>query len=344
MTKKEKKLAEIRELHALGTGLSLSVAAEISAEMEKKEAPADWLQLVWYSDECGGRLVRFKTGNPHANSALRKMSQKTDREQVTEIPILPDNDDEIIECDISDLRIISKAKPNGRLAASLSRTRRRIYEIAACNEWEWFFTGTLDSEKCDRYDLSGTYKRISQFVRDYRKKQVGARITNLIVPEQHKDGAWHFHGLLNGITEAELHKFSLSEQLPLRIRATIEKGQDVYTWEEYAERFGYSTMTKVGSHLAVSKYVTKYITKELLSDKTDSKRKIYYASRGLKKPEVLAEGTTVCGSLPDYDFENDWVAITDVTDTDERDSILSRYFGFCPKKRTEMLDTFHEMC
>lgn len=337
MTKKEKILSNIRELHSIGTAEAMRVAAEMQSELERVTIPRDWLRVVWYSDDCGGKLVRFKAGNPYSQAAetvinqkfnAKYMSNKTDRKE--ENKLLSDkqdsNSEEIIVCDASDLQIISKAS-DGRLAASISRTRRRIYEIAACNKWQWFFTGTLDDEKCDRHDLNGTYSRISQYIRDYRKRQQGERITYLIVPEQHKDGAWHFHGLLNGISEAELHKFSLREKLPNRIRETIKKGQEVYTWEGYAERFGFSTLTKVGSHAAVSRYVTKYITKELLSDKHDSNRKLYYASRGLNKPTILAEGHSVNGLLPCCDYENDWVCLKRIDERDEAESICAEYLG-----------------
>lgn len=310
MTQKEKICTTIRELYGIGTAEAMKVAAELSAEAEKIETPREWLRAVWYSDECGGRLVRFKAGNPHGKKKI--LSDKKDR-----------NEDEA---------------PKKRLSASLSRTRRRIYEIAACNEWEWFFTGTLDGEKNDRFDLNATYKRISQYMRDFRRKQSGTRITYMIVPELHENGAWHFHGLLNGITEAELHRFSLDEVLPYRIRRMIEKGQDVYTWVGYAERFGYSTMTRVRSHAAVCRYVTKYITKDLLSDKQDSNRKLYYASRGLKKPELLAEGHSICGCNPDFDFENEWVALTAVTSVEEKEALLARYFGICPINSTDTID------
>ena len=36
-----------------------------------------------------------------------------------------------------------------KLSASLSRTRAAIYELALCNEWEWFVTLTLNPEYPD---------------------------------------------------------------------------------------------------------------------------------------------------------------------------------------------------
>lgn len=299
--KKERKkqvLSIVHELQGIGTEESMRVAADYAAELEKMETPRDWLRVVWYSDECGGRLVRFKTGCPYGR----------DRSKIATA-----DDTETLE------------RENKRLAASLSRTRRRIYEIAACNEWTWFFTGTLNGEKCDRNDLNGTFKRLSQFVRDFRKSQSGARIVYMIVPEQHKDGSWHFHGLLQGISEAELYKFSEADNIPAKLKKRISEGEELFTWKGYERRFGWATLSRVKSHAAVSKYVTKYITKDLQDCAQASNAHLYYASKGLRKPEVLAEGTSINGLLPYTDFENEWVALRSLSEKEEAEAIITRY-------------------
>ena len=117
------------------------MCAEEYPFQEPKECE-QWVKVIRYSEKCGGKVVVFKAGNPH----IRKEGRRKDAQSATE-----------------------EEREEGRLAQSLSRTRRRVFEIAACNPWEWFFTGTLDGEKCDRNDLNGTFKRLSQWVRDYRK-------------------------------------------------------------------------------------------------------------------------------------------------------------------------------
>lgn len=299
--KKERKkqvLSIVHELQGIETEESMRVAADYAAELEKMETPRDWLRVVWYSDECGGRLVRFKTGCPYGR----------DRSKIATA-----DDTETLE------------QENKRLSASLSRTRRRIYEIAACNEWTWFFTGTLNGEKCDRNDLNGTFKRLSQFVRDFRKSQSGAQIVYMIVPEQHKDGSWHFHGLLQGISEAELYKFSKADNIPAKLKKRISEGEELFTWKGYEQRFGWATLSRVKSHAAVSKYVTKYITKDLQDCAQASGAHLYYASKGLRKPEVLAEGTSINGLLPYTDFENEWVALRSLSEKEEAEAMITRY-------------------
>lgn len=259
-----------------------------------------WAKLIWYSDKCGGKLIIFKAGSPY----LPKKGKRKGNDTLTE-----------------------EEHEKIRLANSLSRTRKRIFEIAACNSWEWFFTGTLDGEKVDRNDLNGTFRKLSQFIRDYRKKQDGEKIRYLIVPEEHKKGGWHFHGLIGGLNEREMHKFSTSEKIPARIKATIAGGTDVYTWKAYAEKFGFSTMTKVRDELAVSCYVTKYITKDMVygRDKQGSGQHLYYASQGLKKPVTLAESYPTTSYPPQTDYENDWVAVHKVATREEAEAIIRRY-------------------
>lgn len=296
--KREKALSEARETAFFDTSEAARARASIVSELDRPESPDDWLKLVWYSEACGGKLVRFKAGNPY----LPKLGKR-------------------------DSALTEEQKEQVRLANSLSRTRRRIYEIAACNPWTWFFTGTLDGEKCDRDDLNGTFKRLSQFLRDYRKKQDGERIVYLIVPEQHKNGAWHFHGLIHGLSADELYKFKLSDKIPKRIKDTIRNGTDVYTWREYERRFGWATFTAVRSCEGVSKYVTKYITKDMQEQNTGTNRHLFYASQRLNKPEVLAEGRSVSGLLPETDYENDWVAVRTLAEREEAQAIAKLFLG-----------------
>ena len=304
-----------RSLYNIGTGAALREAADKFPFLTARECPS-YCRLLWYSDECGGKLVVFKHGAPSAGALQRKAYDAMEgRERPTSAAASGRDQTE------------SRGENETRLSQSLSRTRRRIYEIAACNTWTWFFTGTLDAEKCDRNDLNGTFKKLSQFFRDYRKKQHGEKLRYLIVPEQHKNGAWHFHGLLEGLTEDELHKFTEDERLPLRILRTIKGGTDVYEWREYSARFGYTTLTRVRDCRAVSAYVTKYITKDMVAAHIAQGKQghLYYASQGLNKPTVKAEGTPDTDYAPWVDWENPYIGLRRVTDADEAEALIAHY-------------------
>lgn len=140
--------------------------------------------------------------------------------------------------------------------------------MARCNRWDWFFTITFDPALVDRYSYDDCSRKVSDWLSNLRK--LDPYIQYLIVPEQHKDGAWHFHGLINH-SPALCMTYSGKD---------TRRGVPIYNIGRY--RFGYTTATHVQSSEAVSRYITKYITKELVS--VSSGRKLYWASRNLKEP------------------------------------------------------------
>lgn len=194
-----------------------------------------------------------------------------------------------------------------KLDNNITRARQAVYELGACNEWDLFVTFTLDKEKYDRHNLPKFIKDLGQFVRDKRKKY-GAHIRYVLIPERHKDGAWHMHGFMSGVPAEALRAFTLRERLPRKIRARLKAGKAVYTWEEYAAKFGFADIERIENREAAAKYITKYVTEDLARSVTEVGAHTYYASHGLKRAEVVQ-----CGSLrreaEKYAFENDFVRI-----------------------------------
>lgn len=237
-----------------------------------------YASVKWYGVAQRAKITVFKSGKP-SRKGLR-------------LPFDDDNDE--------------SADVGGRLAASISRTKSRIYELAACNEWDWFFTGTLNPEWCDVNNLRLFRARLSQAIRDFRKSS-GCAVRYLLIPEQHKSGAWHMHGLFGGLPPEMLRKLSADEHLPYRLLERIKAHDDVYTWDYYSKRFGYTTLTPMRNAAATAAYVTKYITKDLLSNTLDSKSHSYYASIGLKGAEIIAEGDISAADIPEKAYENDYV-------------------------------------
>ena len=290
---------EERRLAAFSDWAENKRAAALEYPFQSELPCEKWVKVIWYSDKCGGKVITFKAGNPY----LPKTGRRKEGEDITD-----------------------EARETRRLANSLSRTRKRIFEIAACNPWEWFFTGTLDGEKCDRNDLNRTFKALSQFIRDFRKA-TGEDVKYLIVPEQHKNGAWHFHGLLHGLSESQMFKFCTSDKIPLRIKRTIQSGTDVWTWRAYADKFGYSTITRVRDEHAVACYVTKYITKDMIAANAalGTRRHLYYASQGLSKPTVIAESYPDTSYSPTFDFSNEWVEVRKLETREEAEALIERF-------------------
>ena len=116
------------------------------------------------------------------------------------------------------------------------------------------------------------------------------------------------HGFMHGIPEEALRAFTLKERLPRKIRARLKSGKEVFTWEEYAEKFGFADIERIECHEAAAKYITKYVTEDLARSVTESGAHAYYASQGLKRAEVVQ-----CGDMKraaeKYAFENDFVRI-----------------------------------
>ena len=84
--------------------------------------------------------------------------------------------------------------PERSMQSSRSRAKATVRDIALCNHFAYFFTGTLSKDEIDRYDAALVGKRVQTFLKNasYRKG-----FQYVLVPELHKDGAIHFHGLCN---------------------------------------------------------------------------------------------------------------------------------------------------
>lgn len=178
-----------------------------------------------------------------------------------------------------------------KLTNNIVRARSTVLELALCNEWEHFITLTIDKSKYDRYDLSSYYKDLSQFVRDQRKKYK-TDIKYLLIPEQHKDGAWHMHGFMHGLTKSML----------------IENAHGYMDWQDYSKKFGYCSIDKIRHKKRASIYITKYISKDFSNGVKKLNAKMYYCSQGLKRAELIKEGL-LNGELSNPDYVGEYASI-----------------------------------
>ena len=191
-------------------------------------------------------------------------------------------------------KIYSRDVNEDKLDNNLIRAKMKVFEYAMCNEFSHFVTLTLDKNKYDRYNLKKYVKDLGQFIRDYRKKYK-VDIQYLLIPEEHEDGAWHMHGLIKGIPSNHL-----------------EKNKNGYLdWKAYSSKFGYMSIDSIRCMEAVSKYITKYITKTIKTGKgvTEKNQKLYYVSRGLKTAVKVKEGSINESDLTNisFDYENDYI-------------------------------------
>ena len=153
---------------------------------------------------------------------------------------------------------------------SMKRAKNKIYDLSRSNEWDWFVTITFDAKKVDRYDYSACTKKLSDWLKNLKRDCVDD-FKYLIVPERHKDGAFHFHGLMSD-----------SEHLRMKFSGHYTKDKEpIYNIGRY--KFGFTTATRVKNNEASTKYITKYTTKDLM-EHTKNKRK-YWHSRNLNTPK-----------------------------------------------------------
>lgn len=190
-----------------------------------------------------------------------------------------------------------------KLSNNIVRARSKVREYGLCNNWDYFVTLTLDASKRDRYDLPAFWKAFSQFIRDYRKRY-GISVHYLFIPEQHKDGAWHAHGFLYGLSAEHLRPFTLQEKLPAYLRAYLRQNGVLYDWPQYRDRFGFITLEPIRDKQRAVSYITKYITKDLEYSVDRLGAHLYYASRGLHKAEEIKRGQLVQDVSIDYANEH----------------------------------------
>jgi hypothetical protein len=155
---------------------------------------------------------------------------------------------------------------------SMNRTKQSIFTYARCEQWEYFITLTLDSVKVDRYNYTVCSKKVRVWLNNLRK--ISPNLKYLVVPEQHKDGAWHFHGVFACTGDI---KFVDSGKVLHKDNSII------YNMPNY--KYGFSTATKVQDVHKVAKYVGKYITKSVC-DNTENKQR-YYVSQNINKPNEM---------------------------------------------------------
>lgn len=167
------------------------------------------------------------------------------------------------------------------LEVSMKRTRGKVFDYARCNEWEWFVTFTLNREKVDRFNYDECVKVVSKWLNNLRRTNVG--LFYLVVPEMHKSGAWHFHGLFGGLSESEIvwsGRYVRKHYRKYGRVYYINTKDKIYRFGHY--KLGFMSATKIKDRERVTSYITKYITKDLCN--VTYKRKRYWSSRNLLLP------------------------------------------------------------
>lgn len=179
------------------------------------------------------------------------------------------------------------------VTADTSRARRRarsaIFDLARCNDFKYFVTFTLDETKVDRYDVGAITLKLNNWL-DNNVRRRGLKY--VLVPELHKDGAVHFHGLINDalpVTDSgTIITGTGRPRKPRRPRSLAERhkwlaggGHVVYNVAAWS--LGFSTAIELyGDPGRAIGYVCKYISKT--TGKVGGRW--YYSGGALARPLV----------------------------------------------------------
>lgn len=204
--------------------------------------------------------------------------------------------------DIDDeFRAIRGTVNDSKLEESIIRAKSRIFELAYCNPWDFFFTGTIDPNKFDRTDLEKFHKVLTQFLRNYARLHNLPKIDFLFIPELHSDGkSWHIHGFIHGLPIEHLKQFQIGDTMGKSLAQKVKNGDIVYNWLSYSKKFGFCDLEPIRNHEAVSKYITKYINKSLATSVTKLNAHLYYHSRGLNTAVTMKKGTMLLDIAPNF--------------------------------------------
>lgn len=136
------------------------------------------------------------------------------------------------------------------------RSKDTFFGYAKNNDWEYFITLTFSPEIVDRYDDNAVKALYSEFQRWCVRRSPDVKM--LMVPERHKDGAIHLHGLVSDIAfDIELYLDKHGKQVYSKCGSPLFR---IKNWKN-----GLSTLAIIppeDNYARVCSYIQKYISKE----------------------------------------------------------------------------------
>ncbi len=130
---------------------------------------------------------------------------------------------------------------------SIRRAKAKVHDISLLNQFNYFVTLTLSTEKIgDRYDRQLVKEKLRTWLNNM---VIRKNLSYLLLPEYHKDGAIHMHMLCSG--DLDLYNTGYYDKNKKEIIG-------LKNW-----KLGFSSVYQIyGDRSHVSKYITKYVTKD----------------------------------------------------------------------------------
>ena len=191
---------------------------------------------------------------------------------------------------------------------NIVRAQSAIQALGFCNDWDLFTTCTLDPKKFpDRLALDLFREKVTHLFRRIRSES-GSECRFLLVPELHKnEKGWHMHGLLADFPDSCFREFELSEKLPAYLLLKIAKDEKIYDFPRYRDIFGFCVVEPLRSRDHAVSYLCKYVVKGLQSTglHIDKGKHLYFASKGLNRPQLVDESDQFSSSsvLDELEFD-----------------------------------------
>lgn len=148
-----------------------------------------------------------------------------------------------------------------------------VYHNSMIEPWEYFVTLTFDPKEVDSLDYHEVSTALAKWTNNM--KHQNPNMSYILVPELHKSGRIHWHGVFKKVPN-----WNLTPARSTKTNRLIYKnGSQIYNLENY--KYGHTTVSKIKNQEAVSVYCSKYMTKDMI-DLAYKKR--YWSSRNLDRP------------------------------------------------------------
>lgn len=170
----------------------------------------------------------------------------------------------------------------------ISRARRKLFDLIALNSWDWFVTLTLDKSKIVRGDVKAFSSKLNVYLRNLVQRQ---GISYILVPELHKDGAYHAHALISGdlpVVDSGTVTWKGNKRPVKRstaLKRFIPDDELITVYNVPSWKYGFTTAIRTyGKGDKLAAYVGKYLTKD--SVKIFGRR--YWHSKNIRQyPDVV---------------------------------------------------------
>lgn len=171
----------------------------------------------------------------------------------------------------------------------ISRAKRMIREYILSNDFQYFFTATVNSAFCDRFSLTECQKNIRKIMKSIKRNNSDFKY--IFITEEHKNGAYHFHGVCTDPNDFYINKNN-------------------YKSSASFDKLGFNSFSEIRDKTKCANYITKYITKKCIRNEQGS---IYFCSKGLKRALSYEIAPVDLYKFNKKIFENDYIKIVDFT-------------------------------